>query len=161
MVTNTTLHIIQIVLISIFIPILIFFGYTHRDAVKHFFISDISMMHIGDIVMRVEIVESDTDRVQGLSYRESFTEADGMLFIFPESGYHSFWMKDMLFSIDIIWIDENLKVIAIDKNIQPDTYPKAFVPPRPAKYVVETNIHFSDTFSLKKGDTVQLPLSYR
>jgi uncharacterized membrane protein (UPF0127 family) len=151
---------IQLILVSILVPVLAIFWFVNRDdfSVRNIIVADVPTMHIGDIPIKVEIVESDEERAQGLSNREKLEDSEGMLFVFPESGYHPFWMKDMLFPIDIIWIDENLEVIAIDKNIRPNTYPQTFRPPRPAKYVLETNVHFSDTYSLREGLSVRLPI---
>lgn len=122
------------------------------------FFRNTPVMHIRDIPLRVEIAESIDERTLGLSNRDALVDADGMLFVFPESAFHTIWMKDMRFPIDIIWIDEEGSVISIDKNITPDTYPRLFRPARPARYAVETNTHFSDTYSLKEGDGVRLPV---
>lgn len=60
-----------------------------------------------------------------------------MLFVFEKADYHSFWMKDMKFAIDIIWIDEDKKITDITHNATPGTYPEIFKPSLPAKYVLE------------------------
>jgi len=49
-----------------------------------------------------------------------------MLFVFEEPKIRSFWMKDMSFPIDIIWVDEGLEIVGIEKRISPNTYPKTF-----------------------------------
>lgn len=55
----------------------------------------------------VEIADDETKRGLGLGRRESLCKECGMLFLFPEAGNHSFWMKEMKFSIDIIWIADS------------------------------------------------------
>ncbi len=135
--------------------------YIHSGATfNDLFLPTVPVMHIDKVPIRVELALTEAERVKGLSGRSEFTERDGLLFVFPESGYHTIWMKDMYFPIDIIWIDENLEVIGIDKNISPDTYPRTYRPSRPAKYILETNVHFSDTYGLHAGDMVSLPERY-
>lgn len=89
--------------------------------------------------IRVEIADTDEERIMGLSGREALAEGTGMLFVFEEGALQGIWMKDMKFPIDIIWLDESLNIIDIEKNVTPDTYPHVFYPPRPVKYVLETN----------------------
>ncbi len=124
------------------------------------FLTTTPRMHIGEMPLLVEIANSSDERTQGLSGRSKLERIDGMLFVYPESDYHRIWMKDMNFPIDIIWIDEELKVINIEENVHPDTYPNSFKPDRPARYVVETNVRFSDTFGLRPGLSVRLPAEY-
>ncbi len=157
-----TMQKIQIILVSILIPIGLVYMYVYVDDVgfKNLFLPTVPIMHIDTLPVRVEIADTEAERVKGLSGRVSFAERDGMLFVFPEAGYHTTWMKDMYFPIDIIWIDENLEVIGIDKNITPDTYPRTFRPSRPAKYILETNVHYADTYGIKSGDEVSLPTKY-
>jgi len=64
-----------------------------------------------------------------------------MIFIFNDAGPQYMWMKDMDFPLDIVWLDQNKKVVSISANISPDTYkknpPKIFYSPTPALYVIE------------------------
>jgi uncharacterized membrane protein (UPF0127 family) len=118
------------------------------------------MVRFGDLSMRVEIAQTDKTRTLGLSNRTKFDTVDGLLFVFPKPDIHGIWMKDMHFPIDILWIDENLTLIGIEKNVDPLSYPKTFRPPAPVKYVIETNIHYADTFDLHPGMKVELPDEY-
>lgn len=92
---------------------------------------------------------------KGLSGRKELKENQGMLFVFPESSYQSFWMKDMKFSIDIIWVDESFKIVGIEKNLPPcvDKCP-TYESPVPVKYVLEVNAGFSEKEKLKEGDVL-------
>jgi hypothetical protein len=72
-----------------------------------------------------------------------------MLFEFPASGYYPFWMKDMRFPIDIIWISANKKVVKVQKDLQPSSYPRTFSSAEPAQYILE----------LKAGEAAQLGLA--
>lgn len=159
---NTISHRIQIFLLALVALCVLGYGYfqIEGEGIKQFFQPSVPIMKIDDVPLRVEIANSDAERVKGLSDREEFTTADGLLFVFPTPGYYSIWMKDMHFPIDIIWIGADLKIIEIHKGVTPDSYPRLYRPSRPAQYVLETNIHLSDTFSFKEGDTVVLPPQY-
>lgn len=103
----------------------------------------------------VEVVNSKWEMVQGLSGRNSLSDSEGMLFAFDKPGKYGFWMKNMQFPIDIIWISENLTIIWIEKSVSPDTYPKSFVPESPAKYVLEISAGQVESNNIKIGDFIQ------
>ena len=84
-------------------------------------------------------------------------ETNGMLFIFDKSDYHQIWMKDMHIPIDVIWVDEHMKVIDIKKRLDPSTYPRTFEPRSPARFVIETNADYVESFGISIGDTVSIP----
>ena len=153
---------LQIILISILIPLGALYLYVENKDVSlwDLFIPGASVIRIGNIPIRVEIVNSYEERATGLSGRNSLEGIDGLLFVFPEADYHAIWMKNMKFPIDIIWISEDLTVISIEKNVTPQSYPNLFRPPRPAKYILETNIHYADTFGIRTGQSVILPKGY-
>ena len=106
--------------------------------------------------IRIEIERANTieEKAQGLSRTTNLGEYQGMFFPYDEPGIYSFWMKDMQFPIDIIWIDEGYKIIDITKDIQPDSFPQLFQPQYPAKYVLEVNAGFSDKNSISIGNVV-------
>lgn len=96
-------------------------------------------LQISGKMLKVEVAATEAAREQGLSGRAGLEAGHGMLFIFPESGLYGFWMKDMKFPIDVVWLDEDKKVIDIARNLQPSSFPQVFYPPVPVKYVLETN----------------------
>ncbi len=106
---------------------------------------------IGNTQVRAEISDTDALRTLGLSGRTSLEEGTGMLFVFDSPGSHGIWMKGMNFSIDIVWADEE-KIIYIEKNVSPTTFPKFFYPPLPAFFVLELPAGYSDLHDLKVGD---------
>src|SRR3989344_6562762 len=67
-------------------------------------------LSIGETQLIVEIADTDVTRENGLSDRLTLPENAGMLFIFNTDDYHHFWMKDMNFPLDLIWIDDNWRV---------------------------------------------------
>lgn len=104
--------------------------------------------------IKVNLAATDKAREQGLSGRNDLKENEGMLFIFDHEGLYSFWMKDMNFPIDIIWINKDLKVVYIKKNALPESYPETYSPSENAKYVLEVVSDFSEKNDLKAGDSV-------
>lgn len=88
-------------------------------------------------IIRAEVVNSEQDRGRGLSGRDVLRADSGMLFVFPEDGSYGFWMKDMRFAIDIVWIDQTKTVRGVVRGIYPETYPEVFLPPSPIRYVLE------------------------
>jgi uncharacterized membrane protein (UPF0127 family) len=150
---------IQIVIITLLIPLGFLFQYakTNDATFSELFFSEVPVLHIGEIPVRIEIADTDSERVRGLSGRNTLENIDGLLFIFPTDERHAIWMKDMKFPIDIIWISEDLKVIDITKNATPESYPAVYRPTTSARYALETDVHFSDAFGIAIGQTVQLP----
>ena len=96
-------------------------------------------IQIGDAVFFVEIVDTVKKRQKGLSGRKFLEESRGMLFIYNEVSFGGIWMKDMLFSIDIIWLDKDLRVVSIKENATPNSYPEVFRPVQEVWYVFEVN----------------------
>ncbi|MDG5493082.1 DUF192 domain-containing protein [Psychroserpens sp. SPM9] len=102
----------------------------------------------------IEIADDDYSTQTGLMYRKRMAANQGMLFIFPDTDYRSFYMKNTEISLDIIYIDEDLTVVSIQKNAQP--FDESSLPSEgPAKYVLEVNAGLSDQWTLEKGDKIQ------
>jgi uncharacterized membrane protein (UPF0127 family) len=114
------------------------------------------VLHIGSINIPVEIAKTEAAREKGLSSRPSLDKNKGMLFIFSKSDFHQFWMRDMNFPIDIIWINDG-KVVGITPNVSNDfdsVGPQVYSPPQPAQYVLEVNAGFSAEKNIEIGDFV-------
>jgi len=101
----------------------------------------------------IEIAESDYETQTGLMYRESMAQNQAMLFIFPNIAMHSFYMKNTQIPLDIIYIDENLKIVSFHKNAKPfdETGLSSKVP---IQYVLEVNAGLSDKLGLAVGDSI-------
>lgn len=109
-------------------------------------------IEIKDLKVKVQLANSLWEKASGLSGRKEMPKNEGMLFIFSRPGRHFFWMKNMNFPLDIIWLDENMKVVEIDKNVQPDSFPQTYQSPGLIKYVLEINAGLSDQYDISKGD---------
>lgn len=109
----------------------------------------------GGGTVEVEVVATPQERSRGLSGRTELLEGHGMLFVFPRSGLYSFWMPDMNFAIDIIWIDERFEVVYIEEDIGPETYPESFISDVPARFVLEVNAGGVDKYDVEVGDVIR------
>lgn len=102
----------------------------------------------------IEIADDDARRTQGLMYRDSMAENRAMLFIFPDEQERSFWMKNTIMPLDIIYVNAKGVIVTVQKNAVP--YSEDSIPSNgPAQYVVEVNAGFCDRHSIKAGDHVQ------
>lgn len=106
--------------------------------------------------VNVELALTDRQQAQGLQYRESLDRNKGMLFVFGQPVEASFWMKNTLIPLDMIWIDDMRKIIYIQKNAAPcfkDPCP-SYGPQAPAQYVLEVNAGWADAHGIGIGDVV-------
>jgi uncharacterized protein len=111
----------------------------------------------GDAVV-VELAISDAARARGLMFRSALPENRGMLFMFPESGIHGFWMKNTFIALDIVWIDEDLRVVHLERNVPPCTSEPCptYAPAVPATYVLEVEGGEAERLGLEPGARVEL-----
>ena len=105
----------------------------------------------------VKISDNSLERQIGLSNHTSLEQNSGMLFVFSESEIQNFWMKNMRFNIDLIWIDSNLKIIGFEKDMvicwtNCPLYSSDF----PIKYVLEINSGLIDDYNFRINDSVNL-----
>jgi uncharacterized membrane protein (UPF0127 family) len=119
---------------------------------------------IGNTEIRAEIAKTDVERKIGLSKKESLGDGEGMLFVFPQKNVQPpFWMKDMKFAIDIIWIDDEI-VVQINENVPvPETGTADeelvfYTANQPVDYVLEVKAGFVEKNNIEKGDSVDLSL---
>ena len=94
-------------------------------------------MKINDKLIETELANDFATRQKGLSGRECIGDNQAMLFEFDTSERWGIWMKDMKFSIDIVWLDADKKVIDVEEGVSPDSYPSIFYPKGFASYVIE------------------------
>ncbi len=106
---------------------------------------------LGSTTVQVEVVQTSADITRGLSGRDALAEGYGMLFVMPHSAPHKFWMPDMHFAIDIIWLNEKFEVVDITHHATPESYPETFTPKVSARYVLEVPSGFATTYGLVEG----------
>ena len=113
-------------------------------------------MNIGGTTVSVDIASTKATRERGLSGRLALAPNTGLLFIFDQDGMWGFWMKDMLFSIDIIWTDAAGRVVTVAPNLSPQTYPQVFYPTAPAHYALEVPAGFAAAHSIQEGSMMNV-----
>lgn len=108
----------------------------------------------------VEIADTSDKQQLGLMFRDSMPRDHGMLFIFPAEAKRSFWMKNMRIPLDILYFDEDLRLVSAARGAKPcrtarcPGYPSA----APAKYVLELNAGLADEIGLEAGDRMEIKL---
>lgn len=109
----------------------------------------------GDTISKIEIEIADDSmqREVGLMMRRRMSMDQGMLFLFDQETFQSFWMKNTIIPLDIIYVNSNREIVTIYKNTKP--YSEESLPSsKPAQYVVEVNAGYADQFGIKEGDKV-------
>jgi uncharacterized protein len=110
-------------------------------------------------IIRVAIADSETEVVQGLSSRNQLQNDEGLIFLFTDSTERTFWMKDMKFNIDMIFIDKGI-IVDIAKNMPVPKimqWPATYTSKSPADAVLEVNAGLSDRYGWEVGDTITAP----
>lgn len=118
-----------------------------------------AVVRAGDYDIPVEVADTDTERTKGLSGRTTLEGGHGLLFSFDKPGLYGFWMKDMQFPIDIIWIDDKWTAVGVEKGARPNSFPQIFYPAREVRYVLEMNAGEAERFSIAPG--TKLDFGYR
>jgi len=144
--------IVSFVIAFIAIFVLIFACYHFWTAVN---VDNIKSVQIREQTIKVELALNEEAQERGLSDRKELKENEGMLFVFSEEGKHDFWMKDMNFPIDMVWMDESKIIIYIEDNTKPESYPDSYGPAALSRYVLEVNAGVSEKNNWKVGDEVK------
>ena len=124
---------------------------------------------IKDACVQAEIADTEAARQLGLMFRENLPEGRGMLFIFEDEGRYGFWMKNMKFPIDIIWIDKEKRVVDVKPNLSPcqevresfaggdkEKSCEIFEPRAKALYALEVEGGFCRRNKIEIGDKVSI-----
>ncbi len=101
----------------------------------------------------LEIADNDYERQLGLMNRKEMKENEGMIFLFPKQDYQSFWMRNTLISLDMIFVNDKKKIVTIHKNtktLSDQSYPSS----APSMYVVEVLAGFTDKHNIQVGDKI-------
>ncbi len=111
---------------------------------------------INGFELRVYLAVTNNQQIKGLSVKDYLKENEGMLFVYKQPSRQGFWMKDMKFPIDIIWLDNHGTVIDVNHDLQPCimTFPflcPTYIPDKDSLYVLETVSGFSKKHSIKIG----------
>lgn len=112
-----------------------------------------------DVRVAVEVAATPATRERGLSGRDELAEGRGMLFLFPQPNKYVFWMKDMRFPIDILWIRGD-ELVDMTVDVPPPTGPDeilpSYAPLYPADKVLEVPAGFAQRFGLRLGESIRV-----
>ena len=116
---------------------------------------------VNGLVLVTDISVTNEQRTKGLSEKDDLAENEAMLFVFGSEAKHTFWMKDMKFPIDIIWIDSDKTIVHIEHNLQPcasGVLCTTYKPTDDSLYVLETVGGFAEKYGIVKGTRVEFEL---
>ena len=116
-----------------------------------------ALVTVGGVNLITSLSTTPDAQSKGLAIRDSLNENEGMLFIFETPQKYSFWMKDMKFPIDIIWINQDGKIVHIEKNLPPCIFLlpcPSYAPKDDSLYVLEVVSNFTNKFDINVGDPV-------
>jgi len=140
---------------AVVIFMLVFISVFLRSKVTHIriFLPD------GETII-ADLAKTEEERTQGLMFRNTLNDDQGMLFVFEEEGLYFFWMKNMNFAIDILWLDRQKRIVHLELNVPPckkEPCP-TYAPDLPAKYVLELKAGSIERRKLKLFDQIDFIL---
>ena len=136
-----------------------------RNPIDDHSLSNLNVINvkIGNTTIVAEVAFTSEERSTGLSGRKHLSEGRGMLFYYSDSRPKGFWMKDMLFDIDILWIGEDCTVIKIDNKVPSPSSStaelKIYQAPKLSRSVLELSAGQAELLGLKTGDKVAYQIS--
>jgi hypothetical protein len=143
----------EIIILFVTVIVLLIFLYLKKTPTKY------TNVKVGNTEIRAEIADSLLKQTKGLMFRKSLPDNEGMLFVFNDEGYHSFWMMNMSFPIDIIWADKEKEIVDITKNIQPcKLICPTYNPKEKAMFVLEVNANFTEKHKVEIGKPLEFQI---
>ena len=109
---------------------------------------------VGALHYNVTLAVTPAEWERGLSGTPQLPADEGMLFLFPDAAVRSFWMKDMRYPLDIVWIDGKWEVVGIAHHATPESYPKTFTSPEGVQRVLEIASTDDSESPVRIGDVV-------
>jgi uncharacterized protein len=117
---------------------------------------------IDDVPLEVQIADTEPRRVRGLMFQDQLPYDQGMIFVFDKPGLYSLWMLNMQFSLDMMWFDEDGKIIHIEKDVSPCKTPleiatcQSIIPEGQAVYVLEVTSGFIEQNNVTKDSILSI-----
>ncbi len=118
--------------------------------------SDNVYFKFDNTILNLEVARSSQKQEYGLMNRTNISVNSGMLFIFDDETQRNFWMKNTLISLDIIYLDKNLKVVQLYKSTRPNQTLETYSSKIPSQFTIEVNSGWSENHNLKIGDKFTL-----
>ena len=101
----------------------------------------------------IQFARDESQRELGLMYRDTLAENQGMLFLFDEEAIRSFWMKNTVLPLDMIFVNAQREIVTIHKNTTPYSE-QTYESTKPAQYVLEVNAGYTDRHKISVGDRI-------
>ena len=120
------------------------------------------VIKVDDIPLQVQIADTEPRHIRGLMFQDQLPYDQGMIFVFEQPGLYSLWMLNMQFPLDMIWFDQDGKVVHIEKNTPPCktaieiTTCQSIVPDDEAVYVLEVTSGFVDQNNITKDSILTI-----
>ena len=117
---------------------------------------------VDEVPLQVQIADSEPRRIRGLMFQDQLPYDQGMIFVFEKPGLYSLWMLNMQFSLDMIWFDQDGKIVHIEKDVPPCktvveiTTCQSIVPDKEAVYVLEVTSGFIDQNNITKDSVLKI-----
>jgi len=117
---------------------------------------------IDEVPLQVQIADTEPRRIRGLMFQDQLPYDQGMIFVFDKPGLYSLWMLNMQFSLDMIWFDDNGKIVHIEKDVPPCKTPleiascQSIIPEGQAIYVLEVTSGFVDKNNITKDSILSI-----
>ncbi|KER06615.1 putative ACR protein [Marine Group I thaumarchaeote SCGC AAA799-E16] len=122
----------------------------------------IGTIKVDDVPLEVQIADTEPRRVRGLMFQDQLPYDQGMIFVFSEPGLYSLWMLNMQFPLDMIWFDENGKVVHIEQDVPPCKAAleiatcQSVVPENEAVYILEVTAGFVEQNNITKESVLTI-----
>ena len=122
----------------------------------------IGIIMIDDVPLEVQIADTEPRRVRGLMFQDQLPYDQGMIFVFDKPGLYSLWMLNMQFSLDMMWFDEDGKIVHIEKDVPPCKTPleiatcQSIIPEGQAVYVLEVTSGFIEQNNVTKDSILRI-----
>ena len=117
---------------------------------------------VDNVPLEVQIADDEPRRVRGLMFQDQLPPDQGMIFVFDKPGLYSLWMLNMQFPLDMMWFDENGKIVHIEKDVPPCktaleiTTCQSVVPEGEALYVLEVTAGFVDQNNITEDSVLTI-----
>lgn len=119
-------------------------------------------LRVGDGIFNARIAHTQEARDKGLSDTDKLSAQQALIMAFPSDGMWGIWMKDMNYPIDIVWLDDDKKVIYTVKNAPPESSTKVvYIPISPARYVIELPAGTVDRMKIRTGYTSVFDINHK
>jgi uncharacterized membrane protein (UPF0127 family) len=145
------LNIILILAIGALLTVLFLHFSKDKNSVKKLNHDYEAILLAAEVEIPITIANTDREKQLGLSGTISLPQNQGKLFVFDTLSKPGFWMKDMNYGLDLVWLDKNFRIVDITKNVYPESYPEVFYPKKDVLYVLEVNAGFSTKNNLKEN----------